>query len=302
MALRFSSWIEKRLWDKRDLGTEAKEPTEGIRLKELEQTPNTTAEPIDENRWERALGDGFTGLHDLQLRSMLMCQAVELWINNLEETADGVWSPEASECKVEEVGFLFTGIPSAACEPRENNNEWSGLRRSSGLWKQQKHHRNLATCMDLLSIILTLYQNISAKEDGWKIGEEDACQQIYGALNDWAGGKVASEVMNEWFNNMEEKEIGRAGLRIFQAGKARGSHWRRFFEKVGSYVTELQCMKKPSDEKVWEVSCLRTVNNQDCEVIHEQQETKLEQGDITKFEQVRAQVQENKKERMRSEG
>ncbi|EUD64105.1 hypothetical protein C922_05517 [Plasmodium inui San Antonio 1] len=294
MPIRFSKWIEEVLWRKAGKEPKTEAGKVNIRLSELTGKSATHSGKIEEDRWHNPLELGLTRLSGLRLRSILMCQSLELWINNLVETEQDHWSPDKSSCKVEGVGFLFNGLPRSECKPTEENNQWSALTRSNELWRGQKYQATLATCMDMLSIILNLYQNIETSEEGWQIKSEDACQAIYNYLKEWGGEDVADEVMKEWFYNREQEDMREAGLPVFQHGKSRSSLWEPFFKTARSYVTELQCDRKQGDKNKWEVSCLRTVNNNDCENLGEVGEDKLGTEQVENFNKVRTQQQRSK--------
>ncbi|EUD64406.1 hypothetical protein C922_05205 [Plasmodium inui San Antonio 1] len=277
--LRFSGWIEEGIWRRKQETDTAESPPTRLRLKQLEQGTAKQEQQIPRDRWDSPLEGVKSSLKGMDMRSRLICQAIEVWMQNLQIDKNEKWEQKESSCQKEEVGFLFPGWREDKCPINRKNNQWSRLTRDISLMRSQAYHRNLAVCMDMMSIILTAYQNIERETSSWTLQGKDACEAIYDAFTTWGGKAVAEEVMSEWFNNPPKGTSRRRSLKVSEGNKARGEIWAEFFKEAGSYVTALQCYKNPAEANRWRTTCLRTRNNEGCEQM---------QGDVQQYEEKRA--------------
>ncbi|EUD63924.1 hypothetical protein C922_05697, partial [Plasmodium inui San Antonio 1] len=260
-----TGWIDEYIWKRRSTKRGSHGGLTDLRLSDMKDTPGDKNTRVDPERWDQPIIGTGTTLLQLPLRARMICQALEVWFNNQQLDHNRMINPERSECQAKKVGFIFNTRPSGSCRIDTNTSTWGRLTSGTELYGSQSYQRELAICMDLMSMILVIYQNHQGGTAGWYFRGQDLCQAIYKALEEWGGEEVAEEIMNEWFNNMTENQLKQAHLRIHTAGKSRNALWREFFDAAGSIVKEVQCYKDSPHAKEWKTTCLQRGNSSSCE-------------------------------------
>ncbi|EUD64348.1 hypothetical protein C922_05267 [Plasmodium inui San Antonio 1] len=263
---RFSDWIRRRIWEKRGNEASREESLTQLKLHDLVPEQQGRADQISRDRWNNLESRGEISMKGIEVRARLLCQAIEVWVNNLPQEEDGIWQEAGADCLKKQTGFLFGGAARDSCKINTNNNNWSTLSARRQLYRNQDYQRDLAVCMDMMSIILVLYQNITPTVKGWRIEGKDACTAMYDELRSWGGPGVAQEIMKEWFYNKTEGELPPSGLPIRTAGTSTSGMWGDFIKAAQSYIVQLQCYQTSgeSDHK-WETTCVQTKNETNCE-------------------------------------
>ncbi|EUD63797.1 hypothetical protein C922_05823, partial [Plasmodium inui San Antonio 1] len=260
-----TGWIDEYIWKNRSRGKGSHEGLTDLKIRDMRDTPGDESTRVDPKRWDRPIIGPGTTLLKLPLRSRMICQALEVWFNNQELDHNQMINPKTSKYQANKIGFIFNKPPSGTCRINTTTSTWERLTSGNELYGSQSYQRQLAICMDLMSMILVIYQDHQGESGGWYFEAQDLCQAIYRALEQWGGEEVAEEIMNEWFNNMNKDELERAHLRIHTTKRSRNALWREFFHTAGSIVKKVQCYEEDHDAEEWRTTCLQRGNSKSCE-------------------------------------
>ncbi|EUD64920.1 hypothetical protein C922_04652 [Plasmodium inui San Antonio 1] len=271
--MNFPGWIKDRIWDRQRQRSETHGPLTGLSLSTIEPKDTTGAKEIKTTRWDNLTQGDLITLTDLSLRSRLTCQAMEVWMRHLEQSGRQKWDADQSTCKKGDVGFLFSGITKKECLKEKGQMQWSHLTSDKPLMSNHAYDRELAVCMDLISIILIMYQNIRKGASTWEINSRDACEIIYEELEGWSDKDTAEHIMQEWFNNRPSQDMDGWGIPIKGKTDNRSELWMEFFEQAKSFVIGMQCMKEDRPDAKWSTSCVRRRNENNCEQINDEEGT-----------------------------
>ncbi|EUD64925.1 hypothetical protein C922_04657 [Plasmodium inui San Antonio 1] len=263
MGFKLEQYIHQKIWKTAIQDEKNSRSPEQHTIWELESEARDKGNNIDRDRWKKLATKQGRSLLQVDLRAKLLCQALEIWMTNLEETSEGIWEGERVTCDVDSLGFLGGRWKENSCPITHGNNSWARLTGDKPLTRKQPYQRNLAVCMDMMSIILGIYDNITREGDGWKVNSEDACLRLSEELTAWAGKATSDEIMSSWFNNMNPKQRETDNIPI-RTRKNKAELWEPFFKKLGTYVISLVCYKDP-DTNSWDTTCVVTKKSRNCE-------------------------------------
>ncbi|EUD64236.1 hypothetical protein C922_05381 [Plasmodium inui San Antonio 1] len=257
----------------RNLEEEAvKDPPRGdhgrvtLKLTQVAQSKGDKDRKIGRDRWKNILNLAGTELRETDIRARMICKAIETWIANLKPPETERKLYEQGDCTPEGTGWLISGARSPNCKYKADYEVWSSYNSSRDLYPWQENDRYLMICMDLMSIIITIFESISLEGTQWKVGpKEDACEFLFGALTEWGGRTVAKRVMQDWFPQVADQE--RRESFPIKFNKQPAVEWAEFFEGVQNTVIGIQCSSQGKREHPrYSTPCIVLKGERSCNV------------------------------------
>ncbi|EUD66396.1 hypothetical protein C922_03312 [Plasmodium inui San Antonio 1] len=139
-----------------------------------------------------------------------ICGGLEIWGSNLTEDESGNLSDFRSGCSPKATGRAVSGNLLAACSRKGESWKWDTYNRTRQLHYQQTQERQLATCIDLISIIIHAFEMKAYTGTTGSVDvPADACDRVYTLLKLWGGTRVAQQIMQDWFIHNPNLQLGR---------------------------------------------------------------------------------------------
>ncbi|EUD64407.1 hypothetical protein C922_05206 [Plasmodium inui San Antonio 1] len=214
-------------------------------------------------RWMSILAKNNSKPPNLATAASIICRDIEKWTASLiPEEANDVWSK--SGCSIETLGVRGRITEKKTCQWDNDKVIWPQISLSAELDSHRTNNRSLMICMDMVSIILTIFRNLDIKDHGITYRDKDVCQSLYEEFKDWGGEEVAEEVMSFWFPlNTRGVKIGG---REYKNPKRLGGTWKEAFYLYGNPITGVQCSRaRDGVPKKYMTSCYWKSQGDNCE-------------------------------------
>ncbi|EUD64319.1 hypothetical protein C922_05293 [Plasmodium inui San Antonio 1] len=202
----------------------------------------------------------------------IICRNLEVWYQNLtlSEEAESEW--EETKCRGDNLGVEGSRGTTVACPIDPRHNYWTTLRLGKSLNGAKEEHRSMMICMDLIAILLTVYNNLSrCKGEELCYNETEVCRALYQWYEEWGGQQVAKEVMQFLFQNEQNKM--KLGNRNITTNGTVSQFWAKVTGFRGLGLAALQCQDRTWPGTNWRSACYHKNKNSACEIVEDQQWT-----------------------------
>ncbi|EUD65487.1 hypothetical protein C922_04227 [Plasmodium inui San Antonio 1] len=276
MTFKFSEYLSD-LTKKVSRSPQAKEAgVYKLRLWEILKPAAGGSSKVGGERWDNISTRGHIQLKDTALRAKLICKTLESWVSNQEAPGTLPQEKKQGECQLNQLGWINGKRNEITCPYQDNYEVWTTRGKGEELYLSQQADRTLLVCMDMVSIILTAFQNVVRKQDGWALDRgQDVCQYMYERLEEWSNDSIAKELMELWFQATETETI-RNNFPVNLSPK-RDEQWQYLFRSVGSLVHGMQCSKDTKKANSYYVSCLAWKDGNGCDVGQDDEGREAEQ-------------------------
>ncbi|EUD64085.1 hypothetical protein C922_05534 [Plasmodium inui San Antonio 1] len=213
----------------------------------------------------------FKSTESIRVRTIMVCQALEGWVSNLQpsSSSNGTW--KEAQCKMEHMGFPRGGRQTKTCPINNDKENWRSFYSATPLHLQQETSRTFQTCLDIMGIILNIYNEYSgerlqgAEEEGSNI-----CQQINDKLTEWGGEEVGKKIMKEWFLRDPKKET--SSSLTLETGTPLSEKISRLVKELGFPIAGVQCSSCPGLLNSYKDSCVY-IDSKSCQMMGGDEET-----------------------------
>ncbi|EUD66391.1 hypothetical protein C922_03307 [Plasmodium inui San Antonio 1] len=280
-------------------------PWHRLRIEELKDYEPEGNAKISYGRWEDLLTETGSSLANLGQRAKMICQGLEGWMSNLElERSEGTVYKQ-NQCGPEWLGIINSTRDSKRCPYNRDMEHWQHAGSKERIQAKDTRHRTLLECMDIISILLVILNNISAGRNNWvTLGGRGVCQALYEGLRSWGGKELAAKLMTFWF--LSGRKAPLSGRYQVDFDGTKDSFWSGILKSSGAWKRGLQCSNSNTKSDQYETVCIWNSKLENCEVIQEDQwnqhERKVEEQkgkDLIKKEE--ADIQAYLREELRKE-
>ncbi|EUD64961.1 hypothetical protein C922_04693 [Plasmodium inui San Antonio 1] len=207
---------------------------------------------------------------NVDLKARILCKALHMWMSNWEVNPSGPQEWRDGSCDADSTGCFMARRDEKKCPYSDTTDLWTQVVSGTRLYRRQTYQMNLRTCMDIMSIILGVYESSLNSQKRLKKDEVPGiCQNLYEQLKTWSDENIARKIMQDWFINKRhtrQQQLFRIGN-----GGATVDKWKDFVEKIGVVITGVQCSPKDGGGPFYDTSCVY-VGKGSCEYIEREQE------------------------------
>ncbi|EUD64167.1 hypothetical protein C922_05448 [Plasmodium inui San Antonio 1] len=245
--------------------------TEQYTAKRLTDLKNCSGEKVTNvtGRW-MSMANGPASIHGWTAQAAnIICKNLELWFGNLQETEGSPPKWTYTKCTADNLEVEGSKGTTTACPPNPNHNYWSGLGFSTELSGNKREHRSLMICMDVISILLTVYNNVNnCQNQELCYNNTLVCEALYEWYKEWGGEKVAKEIMKFLFSK-GERSVRVRGQEI-QIERSPSEFWAKILGIKGLRIAGLQCQATDWPTDNWNMTCLHRSKGDSCQVMGDQ--------------------------------
>ncbi|EUD64063.1 hypothetical protein C922_05560, partial [Plasmodium inui San Antonio 1] len=200
----------------------------------------------------------------------IICKGIEGWMANFEEKESPEEWVSSQNCTPERMGVYGGQRDSNKCPYKPEIESWRHYGSGRVLHPGRKEDRTFIVCIDLVAIMLTVYQNIAKKEGNWVAYNQgkDICQVLYESYFYWGGRETARRIMKFWFGNSTTLELAEG--RSVELGETPTHSWGKLIGNLPTLVKGIQCNEERSTHDKYSTTCVWLRNESGCQLLEDQ--------------------------------
>ncbi|EUD64429.1 hypothetical protein C922_05173, partial [Plasmodium inui San Antonio 1] len=237
----------------------------GTSLTDLKEARHSFAVGSSRSRWMTMAKTSNTVVPGTDRAAEMICRTVEKWMASLEGRVFHQDTLREGSCKAEEIALTGVAAGAHKCKPNPSHLRWTQFGKRTELDPDKQEQRSLMICMDIISIIWTVYQNVKQQDGRIEYEGVDICKVLRKWFEEWGGKKVSERLMALLYSQGQEMELA-THVKIKMSDRA-DRFWARMIGHQLIYLWGVQCPGTYHDGEQPDHSCVYVKNAGDCQIL-----------------------------------